>query len=277
MKIEKFPKISIVTPSFNSAKFIEDCIQSVLNQNYPNFEHIIIDGGSTDGTIEILKKYPHLKWISEPDEGQSDALNKGFKLASGDIIGWLNSDDVYLSGTFNYIMDEFQRDLSSKIIYGDWQFIDTNKKYIKKSTSLPFNGNMLIYYGPYLASVSFFVNKEVFSTDVNFDKKLKFVMDWDWFIKIYKAGFKFKYCKKELGAFRLTGENQSRKFENHSGFDRLFWRERQLLEGRVLKRFYGFHFESKIFGALLVEEFLFRTIWYFYRIKVITFKILKKI
>ena len=96
----ELPKISIVTPSYNSAKFIEDCIQSVLKQNYPNFEHIVIDGGSTDGTVEILKQYPHLKWISEPDEGQSDALNKGFKMAEGDILGWLNADDVYLKNVF---------------------------------------------------------------------------------------------------------------------------------------------------------------------------------
>ncbi len=107
---QSYPKISIVTPSYNSAEFIEDCIQSVLKQNYPNFEHIIIDGGSTDGTVEILKKYPHLKWISEPDEGQSDALNKGFKKAEGDIIGWLNSDDVYLPGTFNKVADILSND-----------------------------------------------------------------------------------------------------------------------------------------------------------------------
>ena len=93
-------KISIVSPSFNQGQYIEEAIQSVLNQGYENFEHIIIDACSTDNTLEILKKYSHLKWISEPDEGQSDALNKGFKLATGDIIGWLNVDDIYLSNTF---------------------------------------------------------------------------------------------------------------------------------------------------------------------------------
>ena len=87
-------KISIVTCSYNQAEFIRQNIESVLNQNYPNFEHLIIDGGSTDGTIEILKEYPHLNWVSEPDRGQSDALNKGFRKASGDIIAWINSDDM---------------------------------------------------------------------------------------------------------------------------------------------------------------------------------------
>jgi len=97
------PSISIVTPSLNQGRYIEQTIQSVLLQNYPNFEHIVIDGGSTDGTVEILKKYPHLKWISEKDSGQSEALNKGLKMATGDIIAWINSDDWYAEGAFNNV------------------------------------------------------------------------------------------------------------------------------------------------------------------------------
>ena len=96
--------------------YIEDAIQSVLKQNYKNFEHIIIDGNSTDNTIEILKKYKHLKWISEKDEGQSDALNKGFKRCTGDIIGWLNSDDYYLEDTFNTAKNKLLDEKNLKLI-----------------------------------------------------------------------------------------------------------------------------------------------------------------
>jgi len=106
------PKITIVTPSFNQGNFIDENIQSVLTQNYPNFEHIIIDGGSIDGTVDILKKYSHLKWVSEPDRGQASALNKGFRMATGDVIGWLNSDDSYLPGTFEVVARAFDKSLS---------------------------------------------------------------------------------------------------------------------------------------------------------------------
>ena len=100
-------KISILTPSYNSGKYIERAIESVVDQGYDNWEHIIVDGGSTDGTAVILKKYPHLKWISEPDKGQSDAMNKAFEMSNGDIIGYLNADDWYELSIFSLIADVF--------------------------------------------------------------------------------------------------------------------------------------------------------------------------
>ena len=111
---------SIVTPSHNQGQFIEDAIQAVLRQKYSEFEHIIIDNRSTDSSIEILKKYGHLKWISEPDKGQSDAVNKGFRMATGDIIGWLNADDIYLPNCFNMISSFLVSHPTVDIVYGDY-------------------------------------------------------------------------------------------------------------------------------------------------------------
>jgi glycosyltransferase involved in cell wall biosynthesis len=138
-------KISIVTPSFNQGQFIADAIESVANQDYPDKEHIIIDAQSTDKTIEVIKSYehlPHLKWVSEPDEGQADAINKGFKMASGDVVAWLNADDYYLADTFSKVADVFERNPQVNIVYSDTMLVDKNKKLlrIKKITRL-----MMVY------------------------------------------------------------------------------------------------------------------------------------
>lgn len=116
-------KFSIITPSFNSAADIERAIKSVLDQNYENFEHIVVDGGSTDETLAILKKYDHLKWISESDRGQVHAMNKGFAMATGDIISYLNADDYYKSGAFQKVAEEFLND-DVKIVFGNVDVYD---------------------------------------------------------------------------------------------------------------------------------------------------------
>ena len=112
-------------------KMLEDANLSVMAQNYENYEHIIIDNASTDNTPQILEKYKHLKYVSEPDKGQSEAINKGFKLATGEIFGWLNDDDIYLPGTFHFVNENFDSDLYS-MIYGRAKIISGNKKEIGK-------------------------------------------------------------------------------------------------------------------------------------------------
>ena len=118
-------KITILTPSFNQGAYIEKTINSVLNQNIDNIEHIVIDGGSTDGTIEILRKYSHLKWVSEPDKGQSDALNKGLAMATGDIIGWINSDDFYEENIFSDVASHFEDPNTDWIVGNTIDYFDS--------------------------------------------------------------------------------------------------------------------------------------------------------
>ncbi len=117
-------KISVITPSFNQGGYIEQTIRSVMAQNYPNHEHIIIDGGSDDDTVNILKRYTHIRWLSEKDRGQSDAINKGFRMATGDIIAWINSDDWYEPGTFSLIADFFHRHPDRNIVMGNCNLVD---------------------------------------------------------------------------------------------------------------------------------------------------------
>src|SRR5688572_1037654 len=94
----ELPLVSIVTPSLNQGRYLDEAIRSVQGQDYPRLEHVVVDGGSTDETLDVLRRHPHLRWVSEPDGGQSDAVNKGFRLARGEIFGWLNADDYYLPG-----------------------------------------------------------------------------------------------------------------------------------------------------------------------------------
>ena len=119
-------KISIITPSYNSGKYIERAIKSVLYQDYNNWEHIVVDGGSTDETLEILKKYPHLNWISEQDSGQSDAMNKGFEMSTGDIVGYLNADDEYAPRVFGGISNKLGVGERAEMVVGNLRKVQDN-------------------------------------------------------------------------------------------------------------------------------------------------------
>lgn len=205
MKSE-YPLISIVTPSYNSVKYIEDCILSVLNQNYPSFEHIIVDGGSTDGTIEVLKKYSHLKWISEPDKGMTNALNKSFLMTNGSIIGWLNSDDYYDRNVFQEVISQF-RNTHFDVIYANFTFIDEQKSFVKKFNSVKPDMNILLYYGCYIPSTTTFFSKRIFNEQNYLDEDYKVCMDKEFFTRLMKLNYKFKHVNKNFAFFRLRTDN----------------------------------------------------------------------
>src|SRR5215831_12852093 len=127
-----WPLISVVTPSLNQGKFIEETIRSVLLQGYPELDYIIIDGGSTDGSVEVIKKYePWLTyWVSEPDRGQSHAINKGWQRACGEIVAWLNSDDTYNRGALRCAVEAFRYNTAVGMVYSDMNYIDVSSNVI---------------------------------------------------------------------------------------------------------------------------------------------------
>ena len=162
-----WPKISIVTPVLNSKPFIEHSIRSVLDQDYPNIEHIIIDGGSTDGTVAIIKKYEKYiaYWESKPDRGQTHALNNGFRRATGALYGWLNADEEYLPGALRCVGEEYMASRDLDLIYGDRYLEDLrvspSRRFLQKipSSIKPFT--YMLYTGRTLFSDSTFWSKEM--------------------------------------------------------------------------------------------------------------------
>lgn len=181
-----FPLVTIVTPSFNQGKFIEETILSVLTQDYNNLEYIIIDGGSTDNTLDVIRKFgKKLKYISEPDYGQADAVNKGFSLAKGEILGWLNSDDTLNPGAVDRIIKEFTKDPRLIMVYSDAHFIDKDNNVIGKYPSEDFSLNRLAD-NCFLCQPTVFIKAEVFKKIGMFDINLDTCMDYDYWIRIGK-------------------------------------------------------------------------------------------
>ena len=179
-------KITILTPSYNQGDFIEKNIQAVLNQNYSNFEHIILDGGSTDNTVEILKKYPHLIWISEKDDGQADCLNKGIKMATGEIIGWVNSDDYLEPNIFNTIYQEFNNNPLIDWIVGNLNVDDLNTKSLTTINSPEITYENLLKNPDIVKQPATFIRKKIIEQVGGWNKKLFMVMDFDLWIRISK-------------------------------------------------------------------------------------------
>jgi len=199
------PLVSIITPAFNQVDFLEKTIQSVLNQQYGNVEYIIIDGGSTDGTIDIIKKYEkYLKyWVSEKDSGMYDAVNKGLKIAKGEIVAYLNSDDMYYSETVHTVVDYFKIHPEISLVYGDCDFIDSVGKYLYTYHYPDFNRQYFIMRNwssiPQPAS---FWRQEVHSVAGYFDESFKMAGDFEFYARIGKQ-FTFAHVDKIKAMFRI--------------------------------------------------------------------------
>lgn len=200
-----YPKISIVTPSYNQGEFLEDTILSVIGQNYPNLEYIIIDGGSTDNSVDIIKKYEkHLTyWVSEKDNGQSDAINKGFGIATGDIFGWLNSDDMYMPNIFNYIADVLQP-TDIKICLGQCIHINTSNGMLNAygSDILSFKDADLTVLD-YVIQPSTFWTRSVWEHVGKLNENQHFGFDWEWFLRANKMDVQFQFLNKPLSIYRI--------------------------------------------------------------------------
>lgn len=204
------PKISIITPSYNQAKFIDRTIQSVLSQGYENLEYIVVDAGSTDGTIGILKKYKsRIKWISEKDEGQSDAINKGIKMSSGDILGYLNADDLLEKGSLFKIAGFFANFKEYDWVTGKCFIIDARSNKIRPCITFYKNIYLKFLRSPkslvitnYISQPATFWKKKITQKTGMFNARLSYSMDYEYWLRIWKD-HKLGFIDHYLASFRI--------------------------------------------------------------------------
>jgi glycosyltransferase involved in cell wall biosynthesis len=216
------PRISIVTPSFNQGHFIEETICSVLDQNYPNLEYIVVDGGSTDKTIEVIRKYePHLSyWVSEKDRGQVHAINKGLARATGEIFGFLNSDDLYVSGTFAAVGEYFEKRPETEWVCGDTTMFEEGWPDELIETVVPKSAAHCLSWAYTAAQPGHFWRRELLGD--GFDEAWPYDFDHDMYVRLLLAGHECKYIARPFARYRLheASKTVAENYRQIAEFDR---------------------------------------------------------
>lgn len=199
------PRISIVTPSFNQGRFIERTLLSVLDQDCAGLEYFVQDGGSADETPAILRRYEERLsgWASERDSGQSQAINRGFARTRGEIMGWLNSDDLLLPGALSFVADFFRRHPEVDVVYGDRLLIDEEDREIGRWI-MPGHDGAMLSWGDYIPQETLFWRRGIWErAGARVDESLRFAMDWDLLLRLRDTGARFVHLPRFLGAFRV--------------------------------------------------------------------------
>jgi glycosyltransferase involved in cell wall biosynthesis len=228
------PTISIVTPSFNQGAYIEETIQSVLDQKYPKLEYVIQDGGSKDNTVAILEKYSAQlsAWESKADSGQTNAINKGFLLTTSDIMGWLNSDDILLPGTLHTVGRYFAMHPEVDVIYGNRVLIDADSMEVGRWI-LPNHDHHILTWVDYVPQETLFWRRSLWEKiGSGLDESFRFAMDWDLLIRFREIGACFVHIPQFFGAFRVHQAQKTSSMINDIGLQEMT-RIRERLLGYV--------------------------------------------
>ena len=204
------PLVSIVTPSFNQAAYLEETIQSVLAQDYPNIEYLIIDGGSQDGSIDIIKRYDDrlAYWVSEPDQGQTDAINKGFERSRGEILAWINSDDTYLPHAVSEAVEFLSKHPDIGMVYGDANLIDTHGRVIGKFPARQTDYARLRRGYVHIPQQASFFRGALWQQVGPLDTSFYFAMDYDLWVRLARLA-PLQYYPHLWANFRLHDTGKS--------------------------------------------------------------------
>jgi glycosyltransferase involved in cell wall biosynthesis len=201
--------LSVVTPSFNQGQFLERTIRSVLSQEDAATEYVVMDGGSKDSSIRVLRDYQtRLRWVSEPDRGQAHAVNKGLAATSGEIIGWVNSDDVYRPGAFRTVLAYFGAHPEADVVYGDADFIDEKDQAISGYPTEPWDANRLRDFC-FLCQPAVFFRRRVLVRCGLLDEKLRYCMDYEYWLRLAEQGCRFVYLPAGLASSRIYTTNKT--------------------------------------------------------------------
>lgn len=229
------PRFSIVTPSFNQGRFLEATIRSVLDQNYPNLEYVVQDGGSTDDSVAVIERYRSRLTFAEsrPDRGQAHAINLGFAhAATGEIMAYLNSDDLLLPGTLNSVADFFARHPDVDVVYGHRVIIDEDGQEVGRWVLPPHSDTMLIW-ADYVPQETLFWRRRIWErAGGQIDESFHFALDWDLLLRFRDQGAKFVRLPRFLGAFRVHGRQKTTAELTERGVPEMN-RLRQRVHGRV--------------------------------------------
>jgi glycosyltransferase involved in cell wall biosynthesis len=205
-----YPKVSIITPTYNHGNFIEQCILSVKNQTYPDIEHVVIDDGSSDNTAEVLKKYPHLVQRRVGRQEEARSFNQGFLISTGEIKGWLNSDDFYSPGAVMAAVRFLMRHPGSGGVFGDYNLIDEDGSFIYLRRELNVNHGSLIYLFNTVQHNTLFIKRSVFKEIGLLDEALNYTMDYDLMLRVSRY-FAIPHIPFVMGSFRVHSNSKSSK------------------------------------------------------------------
>ena len=231
---------TLITPSLNYGRFLGACLESVAGQEGVSLEHWVLDGGSTDDSAAVAARFPHVTWIQEPDQGMSDAINKGFTRAQGEWVMWLNADDRLKPGVLGELLP-LLRTLDADLVYGDWDFVDEDGRKIRTVHAPRWSRFVHIHHHCFIGSTAAFLRRStVMDAGHRLRTEFHYVMDGEFYARLDAAGLKFERVPLCLADFRLHGNNASQR---HLGktrdMDMILAAERQHIESRAIRRAYG--------------------------------------